>query len=243
MGLLGNSQVTARHGGGPIERFGVDSVGDDRQPPGIEAADIAAEAQHALRDADGAGGQERRQAIEHPMPSLPVLGYPKTPDHPRSPGPGRRQPGRQVGMEQEALYQLGPVSAQRLGQPRDDLHGPAPAAGQALARKARLADNFGQGPFRSLGDDQRRPATSVQPCGQVHQRPLGTADIQVGDDQGNANRAFRSGTGTGSGKAASQGLHGDEGFLEDTPIRGGPATMDRTVQCSLAVAGDAVLPF
>ena len=194
MGLLGDSQVATRHGGGPIKWSGIDSIGNDRQSPGIQTPDPAAEAEHAVRDADGASGQERRQAIERPMPSLPAFGHAETPDDPRLPGPGRRQPGREVGMEQEALHQLGSASAQRPGQPCHDLHGPAPTACQALAGKASLANNFSQAPFFSQGDDRRRPTASVQPRGQVHQRPLGTANIEVGNDQGNPDRDFRSGT-------------------------------------------------
>ena len=97
-------------------------------------------------------------------------------------------------MEQEALHQLGPASAQRPGQPRQDLHGPVLTACQAFAGKASLANNFSQAPFFSQGDNRRRPTASVQPRGQVHQRPLGTANIEVGNDQGNPDRDFRSGT-------------------------------------------------
>jgi hypothetical protein len=194
MGLLRDSKVATRHGGGPIKRARIDSIGNHRQSPGIQTRDPAAEAEHSVRDANGAGGQERRQAIERPMPSLSSFGHPETADNPWLSGPGRRQSRREVGMEQEALHQLGAASAQRMGQPRHGLQGPVPAACQALARKASLANNFSQAPFFSQGDNCRRPTTPVQPRGQVHQRPLSTANIEVGDDQGNPDRDFRSRT-------------------------------------------------
>ena len=99
----------------------------------VEPGDVAAEPQHAVRDADRAGRQRRRQTIEDQVPVFLMLGDAEAANHPRRTGPRGRQPCRQVRMEHEALHQLRREPTQALRQPTNGLHWVAAADAQAFA--------------------------------------------------------------------------------------------------------------
>ena len=159
--LFGNSQLAAGNGGCLIERSRINSIGNYCQSPRVQTSDSAAEMEHALRHADGAGRKKSRKAIKYPVPSLLVLGNSQAADNPGPPRPGSCQSGRQIRMEQEGLHKFGPALAQHSGQSYHDLHGPAWGAGQALTWKASLTNSFGETSFCSERNDRRRPAAAV----------------------------------------------------------------------------------
>src|SRR5262245_65640260 len=116
-------------------------------------------------------------------------------------------------MEQEALDELRPVSPQGSDQPDEPPCRAASVYAQALAGQPGLSHFACQPGLSSQGDDCRRPPTTVEPRGQAYQRPLGAADVQVGNYQGHRNRSVRPGLSTGAGKSSRQALPGKNSFL------------------------------
>ena len=90
---------------GLVQRREIDPVGDDGQPLGTQAHDLAAEPLHPARDADRAGRQPHREPVQCAVPTLLVLGDAQAAEQPGGSGQRRGQPRGHIGMEEEALHQ------------------------------------------------------------------------------------------------------------------------------------------
>jgi hypothetical protein len=197
----------ARGGAGAVDAREIDSVGDDGQAAGVEAASIDGEAADALGDANGAAGAALGEAVEPEMPTALALGDAKAAEEPGTAASRRGEARGDVGVEQEALDEA--RANGREGGPKAADRGERTAAIDAEAGGGDVggAELGGEGALGHECDHGTIPAAPVEAGGELDEGPLGAADIEVRDDEGDGNGAVGPGGTAGGGKARRKGIH------------------------------------
>ncbi len=226
---------------------GVDAVGDHGQAVRGDPAHVAAEPHHPVRDADRAGRQPSVSRSSVKCQRFWRSATRRPPTTQGDPGQRRGQPRRHVGVEQEALHQLRRLTVARPGPAaqtaptgRLAVHGlrqtgTSPAARSGSARR----------PSVPRAITARPPAPAVEPRRQGHQRPLGAADVQVGDHQGDTGTG-RSGQGPAHARSASRRVRSCTGRVQSRGRIGGqsaPAVAEAPDGFACDFADRSILKF
>ena len=192
-----------------VDRGGVDAVGDHGQAVGVEPADLDAEPSDPLRDADRSGREPGRESIQDQVPTPLPLGHAKSADDPGRAGDRRGELRGEVGVEQERLDDLGSQPFQNLRKPRHDPDRFPSAHPQADRFDPGRSKRLDERPFGTEADDRGCPPSPIEAGCDRDEDALGTADIEVGDREGDRDRPVGSWFERGGRESSGEGLHGN----------------------------------
>ena len=125
------------------------------------------------------------------MPALFVFGDTEAAHDPGSACPRSGQSSGQVGVEEEALDELGTEPAQGRGESDNALKGSMAVQGQGFARDAGLAENLDHGAGPHQTKNAGVPTLGIEPCRQRYKSAFRASGVQVRDNKREPDRPAR----------------------------------------------------
>ncbi len=205
-GLGGHADLRSIERFKSVEARGVDPVGDDGEPVGIDSAQLASKLPHPFGDADRAAREPGCESVERQMPASAPLRHADTADDPGVARQRGGEPGSDVGVKEEALDERGAESSECCCETPDGPDRPAAIDVKADGLDPGHAEYVGEIAWAIEADDGWLPATAIEPNREIDERLLRAPDIEVGDRQGDRDRPVGPGFEAGVGQSSGQGL-------------------------------------